>query len=42
MPRLLRPKARFDDLRRAFVECVVLKPDAHPYYGNRRMSQIGG
>jgi cyclic pyranopterin phosphate synthase len=39
---LLRPRLRFDALRQAFVDCVVLKPDAHRHYGTRQMSQIGG
>jgi cyclic pyranopterin phosphate synthase len=40
--RFLRPAVEFADLRRAFVDCVVQKPDAHQHYGNRQMSQIGG
>ncbi len=39
---MLRPQLSFDGLRQAFVDCVVLKPDAHRHYGTRQMSQIGG
>lgn len=39
---LLRPRLDVDKLRRAFVDCVVLKPDRHDMYGNRQMSRIGG
>lgn len=39
---LLRPAAQADALRQAFLDCVVLKPDAHLHYGTRQMSQIGG
>ncbi len=39
---LLRPTAQRAELRQAFLDCVVLKPDAHKHYGTRQMSQIGG
>lgn len=39
---LLRPHTSRTALRRAFVDCVTLKPDQHHRYGNRQMSQIGG
>lgn len=39
---LLRPDVRRSELRQAFVDCVVLKPDQHDRYGNRQMSRIGG
>jgi cyclic pyranopterin phosphate synthase len=39
---MLRPGTRPAELRRAFIDCVVLKPDAHQYYGTRQMSRIGG
>lgn len=39
---LLRPTANMTTLRRAFVECVRLKPEVHGATGTRQMSQIGG
>jgi cyclic pyranopterin phosphate synthase len=39
---LLRPMPRAAAVRRAFVDCVVQKPDTHQHYGTRQMSQIGG
>ena len=39
---LVRPAPRPADLHRAFIDCVVLKPDQHSRYGNRQMSSIGG
>ncbi|MGE0480302.1 MAG: GTP 3',8-cyclase MoaA [Phycisphaerae bacterium] len=39
---LLRPVTFNAQLRQAFLDCVVLKPDAHQHYGNRQMSRIGG
>lgn len=38
----VRPVVEPAALRRAFIDCVVQKPDAHRHYGNRQMSQIGG
>jgi cyclic pyranopterin phosphate synthase len=38
----VRPSTDVPALRRAFVDCVVLKPDQHKHYGNRAMSSIGG
>ena len=29
-------------LRKAFVDCVAMKPETHNYHGTRQMSQIGG
>ncbi|GMU81352.1 MAG: GTP 3',8-cyclase MoaA [Phycisphaerales bacterium] len=40
--RIVREGGSQTDLRRAFVDCVVLKPDQHKNYGNRQMSSIGG
>lgn len=39
---LVRPSTDFPALRRAFIECVRLKPDQHKRYGERAMSSIGG
>lgn len=39
---LVRPIVRAAELRRAFVDCVRLKPDQHKRYGDRQMSRIGG
>lgn len=39
---LVRPDLQPAALRQAFVDCVVMKPDAHSLYGNRQMSRIGG
>lgn len=39
---ILRGGSESEALRRAFIDCVVLKPDRHDMYGNRQMSQIGG
>ncbi|HMQ14661.1 MAG TPA: GTP 3',8-cyclase MoaA [Phycisphaerae bacterium] len=39
---LLRPEVRPERLRRAFVECVVMKPELHGPVGDRQMSSIGG
>ena len=39
---LVRVGATQAEIRRAFVECVSLKPDQHKNYGNRQMSSIGG
>lgn len=38
----VRPALDAAGLRQAFLDCVVLKPDAHQHYGTRQMSQIGG
>lgn len=39
---LVRPGLQAAALHRAFVDCVVLRPDQHSKYGNRQMSSIGG
>ena len=39
---LVRPFLQEAELRQAFVDCVVQKPDQHYRYGNRQMSSIGG
>jgi cyclic pyranopterin phosphate synthase len=39
---LVRPGLDGPALHRAFIDCVVLKPDQHARYGNRQMSSIGG
>lgn len=39
---ILRPTVRPELLRRAFVDCVVMKPELHGPAGERQMSSIGG
>ncbi len=38
----VRPSLHAEELYRAFIDCVVLRPDQHQHYGNRQMSSIGG
>lgn len=39
---ILRCGGGIEALRRAFVDCVAMKPKTHNQHGTRQMSQFGG